>query len=225
VKRFLTLILLIALLSGCSSSSKDTTSSNDPVNVANSNSKKGSKSRVEFKNADGTRTPVNLPGAKNAAMYDPKTGKQIISKGWVDTDDYRAYEGKHLRALTVNQLVLRLRNASAKETSLIVEEAKSRRVKGVKVLAQVLNDERQAVFPKGREYWWYEKKDADAETIELRVYAAFTLQFITNQYPSGVVMKMFDDRLIFAAKGQYAVVKDDVAKVWKKWWEQSKNDY
>jgi len=212
---------MAGFLWSCSSSTETTVK--EPKRTRSAGS--GTKSRVEFKNADGTRTPVNLPGSKKATMYDPKTGKQIISDGWVETSKYSPYAGKHLRKLSNDQLAQRLKSASAKETSLIIEELKSRREKGMKVLALILSDNRKTVFPKGREYWWYEKKGEDAEAIELRVYAAFTMQFITNRYPSGVVMKMFEDRLIFAAKGKYAVVKDDVVKVWQEWWRGAKNDY
>lgn len=223
MKSYLLFLFTLMFLWSCSSSTETPKVSSNEETVQNSRMQ--SKSRVEFRNADGTVTPVKFPGSHQAAMVDPKTGKQIISDGWVDSSNYSPYAGKHLRELSEDELAGRIKTASAQETSLIIEELKSRREKGVKGLVLILSDTRKTVFPKGREYWWYEKKGADAEAIELRVYAAFTLQFITNKYPSGVVMKMFDDRLIFAAKGKFAVVKEDVAKVWLQWWEQAKNDY
>ena len=224
MKRLLILSLTVAFFAGCSSSSKP--AAQTPVQQqVNSSKQSNARSRVEIKNADGSTTPVKLPGSKQTLIYDPKTGKKVLSDGWVDARKDSGTAGRYLQKLSADELIKKLRTASALEASLIIEEAKSRKSKGVKVLAHILSDSRKTVFMKGREYWWYEKKGVEAEAIELRVYAAFTLQYVTRQYPESMVMNMSQDRLIFAVKGKYAVVKDDVVKVWSKWWEQAKNDY
>ena len=182
------------------------------------------KSRVEMKNDDGSVTAVNLPGSENTVIVDPRTGKKFKSEGWVDPTKI-GISGRHLRSLTQVQLAGRSKEVSAREATLIVEELRSRREKGIKGLASMISDSRKAVFQKGREYWWYEKKGVPAEEIEIGIYAAYALQFTLKEFPSGVVMDMTKERMFYAVKDNYAVVKADLRKVWLEWWSSAANDY
>lgn len=222
VKRLYLLLTFLFFLGACSSQS-DKKTSKDPIKSSELPTRL--KSRVEIKNDDGSVSAVNLPGSKSTVIYDPKTGKRFKSDGWVDPTKYESVAGKHLRKLSSTELISLSKDASAREVTLIIEELRSRREKGVSGLAAILDDNRKAVFKKGREYWWYEKKSEPAEDIELRVYAAYALQFTLRKFPSGVVMDMTKDRMFYAVKDQYAVVKEDLIKVWKEWWSQAKNDY
>ena len=222
-------VLLIAVLifAGACSSSKPAASHSESVSKKKVDISKlptRMKSRVEMKNADGSVTPVNLPGSHSRTYIDPETGKKYQSPGWVDPTR-KTLAGKHLRKFSSEELGNRAAKVSAREATLIIEELRSRREKGIVGLVKLLNDDRKAVFERGKEYWWYEKKDEPAEAIELRVYAAYALQFTLRTYPSGVYMDMTTERMLYAVKDKFAVVKDDVIKVWTNWWSKAKNDY
>ena len=222
MKRVYLLLTCIIFVGACSSNN-ETKMPDGPIKSSELPTRL--KSRVEMRNDDGTVTAVNLPGSRSTVILDPKTGKRFKSDGWVDPTKYKGIEGKHLRDLPTSELATRSERVSPREATLIIEELRSRREKGVSGLIHMLDDSRSAVFLKCREYWWYEKKDVPAEDIELRVYAAYALQFTLKKYPSGVVMDMTEDRMFYAVKNKYAVVKDDLVKVWKEWWRTAQNDY
>lgn len=219
----ITVLLFVCLIfAGCSSApepaKKDTSKVQQPTTIVRSN--------VGIKNPDGSITSQMVPGAQDRIIVDPKTGKKYVSKGWVDAKNGSLKLGKHLRTLSNDQLKSKLGDASPFETTLIIEEFKSRGPKSISGLAMILEDKRKAVFPRGREYWWYEKKGEPGEAVELRVFAALTIQFVSGGIrPEGIVMDMTKDRLIYAQKGQFAVVKEDLMKVWVEWWNKNKVDF
>lgn len=221
VKITVLLFVFLILIAGCSSSpepaEKNTSKVQQPTTIVRSN--------VGIKNPDGSITSQMVPGAEDRIIVDPKTGKKYVSKGWVDAKNGSLKLGKHLRSLSVEQLKSKLSGASPFETTLIIEEFKSRGAKSISGLAMILEDNRKAVFPKGREYWWYEKKGEPGEAVELRVFAALTIQFVSGVRPDGVLMDMTKDRLIYAIKSKHAVVKEDLMKVWIEWWNKNKVDY
>ncbi len=183
------------------------------------------KSRVEYKNADGTITPLVTEGSKSTTIIDPKTGKKFHSEGWVDATKAAPELATQYQKLTNDEIQTKLANASPKETVLMIEILKSRNARAIKALASLLTDSRQAEFFKGREYWWYEKKGADPEIVEIRIYAALAIHFITAATPQNTIITMTDDKLIYATKDNFAINKEDLAKVWLKWWNDNKTDY
>ena len=222
VNKFYVLLAVTFFLGACASK-KESGMPDGPIKVHELPTRM--KSRVEIKNADGSVSAVNLPGSKESIIIDPKTGKKYKSQGWVDPTKTPGVSGKHLRSLTQVQLASKSKEVGPREATLIVEELRSRREKGVRGLASMLSDSRKAVFPRGREYWWYEKKGTPAEEIEIGIYAAYALQFTLKEFPSGVVMDMTKDRMFYAVKDKYAVVKQDLKKVWLEWWSKAANDY
>ena len=130
-----------------------------------------------------------------------------------------------MRGLGAKDLASRSKEVSAREATLIIEELRSRREKGVPGLARMLNDKRKAVFTNSQAYWWYEEKGKPAEEVEIGVYAAYALQFTLKVYPSNVFINMTDERMFYAVKGKYAVVKEDLRKVWIEWWSTAQNEY
>ena len=184
------------------------------------------KSRVEIEDEKGNMKPVVTPGSKNVTVIDPLTGKKFQTKGWIDPTKDNLTPGSHLKKLNFDQLYEKAGKCTPSEAILIVDEIRSRKSElGVKTLARFLSDSRVGVFSNKRKYWWYEKK-GDYEELEIRTYAAFALQNHTKGAPYGVVIVMnHDKKLLYAVRDKFAVVKDDVNKVWKAWWLSSRKDY
>ena len=184
------------------------------------------KSRVEIKDEQGNLEPVIQQGSKTVTVVDPLTGKTYETKGWVDAIQNNRTKGDHLKKLNFDQLFKRAGNCSPSEAVLIIDEVRSRRdIKGVKVMARFLNDRRKTIFNDRDQYWWYEKK-GDAEELEVRIYAALALQFQLKQAPKAVLIFVdYEQNLCYAIKDRFAVVKDDVAMVWLRWWQDNRADY
>jgi hypothetical protein len=180
--------------------------------------------QVLIEGDDGVRRPVKMTGSHERTIYDSETRKTSRSGGWIDLDT-GGRPGKYLVNKSVKELVGLSKKASAREATLIIDELLVRKESSVPALANFLTDSRPAAFVKNRDYWWYEKKGVSPEIVELRIYAAFALQKKVSTRPQGVILSLTKENMFFATKEGYAVVKEDVAKVWIKWWEQAKNDY
>ncbi|MCM8535903.1 MAG: hypothetical protein NE334_08205 [Lentisphaeraceae bacterium] len=228
MKYILTTFLLLGLVS-CSSSSKDDKHEKFKKSAQNKKDqpqkvgKTKFKSQVMYVDENGVRKPVNLKGSEVKTLYDPQTGKPVKSGGWVDLSSSRP--GKYLEGKSISELKLLSENASPHEATLIIEELLVRKDGAISVLAAFLNDSRTAVFSKNREHWWYEAKNKPAEMVELRIYAAFTLQQKVGLNPRAVTITMTKDKMFVGVRNGFAVVKEDVAKVWQEWWQKSMKDY
>lgn len=228
MKYILTTFLLLGLVS-CSSSSKSDKyekmkkAAQETKEEPAKEGKKKFKSQVMYVDENGVRRPVNLKGSEVKTLYDPQTGKPMKSGGWVDVSSARP--GKYLGDKTISELSILCDSASPHEATLLIEELLARKTGGIPLLAKFLTDERAAFFPKHREYWWYQEKNKPAEVVEIRIYAAFTLQQKLGVNPRAVAITMTKDRMFVGVRNSFAVVKEDVAKVWLEWWDKSKQDY
>ena len=125
----------------------------------------------------------------------------------------------------MKELIALKEQSSPYQLTLIIDEFLVRKESSIPALASFLNENRMAVFQKDRQYWWYEKKNQAAEPVSLSIYAAYAIQKKTFAMPSGVRIGMTKDRMFYAVKDGFAVIKEDVQKVYKEWWSQAKNDY
>lgn len=182
------------------------------------------KAAVYKRDKHGKLVQVEVEGSTTVTFRDPKTGIETKERNWVDARKHNPRPGKHLRPLTISNLEKRLQGASAKETTLIITELTARGPRAVQVLASLLLDNRKAVFAK-QGYSWYERHNLPAEEIEIRIYAAYTMQHITKAQPASVRMFLTKEKVYYATKGKYAVNKHDLAKAWIRWWNKFKNDY
>ena len=212
------LLLFIAVFSSCSSKQK-------PINALTLDY--NYKSRVQIEDKDGKLQTVKYPGSKSINILDPKTGQQYKSAGWLDPTTYNQTPGSHLKKLSNNELFLKAKRCTRYEAVLIIDEVRSRRkATGVKVLAHFLMDKRLALFSKKRNYWWYEEKGKDYETVEVRTYSAFALQEYLKEYPLGLALLInHDEYLFYGVKNRFAVSKEDVCKIWLNWWKKNQKDY
>ena len=232
---FLLFTLLTSLVS-CSSSNK---SGDMPDKIHALALPFKHKARVEVEGADGSLKAVRVPGSTSATYLDPLTGKRLKTEGWVDPTKYNQTPGSHLKKLSNDELFRKAKTCTSAEAVYIIDEVRARRKEsGIKVLIAFLGDTRPAGFSTERQYWWYEKKNAPYQKIEVRTYAAFTLQVMLRLFPSQVrVFIDYNDKLLYAVRNEFkiidgesinnrfAVVKDDLVKVWLQWWEKNKSKY
>ena len=180
--------------------------------------------RVFHKSRKGDLVPVDVPGMISAEFVDHRTGKTYRRKGWVDATKINRREGRELVKLTLGQLSARLKNATPRETTLIVRELSARDVSAVPLLSTLLRDKNTAVFSKNQGYYWYENKD-ETETVEVRIFAAYGIQQLSGTGPQGVKLSLTKDNVFFATKEKYAVKKDELAAAWLMWWAANSKDY
>ena len=166
----------------------------------------------------------------------PQSGSELwralTTKGvWYRMND-REEKLRNLLKKTPEQLGGLLNGKSAEETTLIVAALSEKGYPAIKYLARVLTDKRAAVFAEGSELYWYEKKNQPPEELELRIYAALHINKIATVKAFGVrffLHHINTDKgiaeILYAAKGDYAVNKDDVSKNWIKWWDLNKEHY
>ena len=222
--------LVILFLNSCSSSSSlkpevaEKAPPSKPKQKAKDSGKKRYKSQVTFEDEKGNKINPNVDKGEKKITYDLKDKKLRQTGGWLDIGAGER-PGKYLQRKSVNELIQLKAKSSPYQLTLIIEELLVRKESSIPALATFLDDDRLAVFEKGREYWWYQKKNQPAEPVNLAVYAAYTIQRKTSVKPSGVIIGLTKDRMFYAVNDGFAVVKEDLQKVWKEWWRQAKNDY
>ena len=225
--KYLLLVFLSIALFSCSSSSssdRDQPMAKKKNSGAQGKATKKFKSQVMVEGEDGVSRPVDLAGSRKKTFYDHATKKSTTSAGWVEMQN-PSRPGKFLMGKTVRELLGLARKATPREATLIIDELLVRKESSIPALVTFLDDSRPASFQRGREYWWYEKKGKESEMVELRIYATFAHKQKISARPQGMNLVLTKDRLIYAIKDRFAVVKDDVVKLWKEWWEQARNDY
>ena len=197
---------------------KQTTKSED-------SQKKRYKSQIIIENEKGQKVNPNTKKGEEKVLYDHKERTYKKSGGWIDIDEGQR-PGKYLQGKSVKEILSLKSESSPYELTLIIEELLVRKeLSSISAIASFLGDQRFAAFQKGREYWWYEKKNQPPEPVSLAVYAAYALQKKVPAQPSGVTLGLTKDRIFYAVKDGFAVVKEDVQKVWQAWWSKAENDY
>ncbi|MCH2206991.1 MAG: hypothetical protein MK132_14135 [Lentisphaerales bacterium] len=176
-------------------------------------------------NEKGQKVNPNWKKGEEKVLYDHKKRTFNKSGGWIDVAEGGGRLETFFKEKSVKELLTLKSKASRHELTLIIEELLVRKESSIPALASFLSDQRLAVFQKGREYWWYEKKNQPPEPVSIAVYAAYALQKKVPVQPSGVTLGLTKDRMFYAVKGGFAVVKDDVQRVWKEWWSKAENDY
>jgi hypothetical protein len=143
-----------------------------------------------------------------------------------------AAELKRLSLKSAEQLGNDLDGASASQATLIIAALAQKGFTAVAQLAKVLKDTRKAEFSNDVYMFWYETKNKPPEEVELRVFAALQMEKLSTVQAYGVRFffhKMTTNKgieeVLYAAQGSYAVSKDDVCKIWLKWWDKNKNDF
>ncbi|MCM8532333.1 MAG: hypothetical protein NE330_14315, partial [Lentisphaeraceae bacterium] len=164
-----------------------------------------------------------------------KSGFQEIflkEKSWYKMND-RAKEVRRYRSLDKSQLEAALKGADEGTTTLLIQVFELKGVSAVSLLASLLEDTRKTEFGEADQMYWYQEKNRPAENLEIRTFAAYSLSKLLRTYPSGV--KFFFHKLetsdkgkvdvLYAAQGDYAVNKEDVAKAWLAWWDKFHTDF
>ena len=216
--KFSALFFCLLMAVACSSNTPKSESKEDV------NSFKPKYVQVFHKSRQGKLTPVDVPGMTSAEFIDHRTGKTYRRKGWLDATKINRREGRELAKLTLTQLAERLKNASARETTLIAQELVARDGSSLPLLASLLRDKDPAEFAKNQGFYWYENKD-DIEDVEIRTFVAYGMQQLSGVGPLGVKLSLTKDRVFFATKETYAIKKDELAAEWLMWWAANNKDY
>jgi hypothetical protein len=158
------------------------------------------------------------------------TGKKEGQAWYKMVDD--AAELRRLSVKSAKELGDKLNGASASQTTLIIAALAEKGFTAVEQLAKVLKDTRKAEFSNDVSMFWYEEKNKPPEEVELRVFAALQMEKLSTIQAYGVRFffhKMTTNKgieeVLYAAQGSYAVNKDDVCKIWIKWWDKNKTDF
>ena len=219
-----TLVFFSCSSSNSSSQSKSANLIKKSVSDQKNSAVKKYKTQVIVENEDGQKVNQYKKTGEKKIMFDHKQRKYVESGGWVESHGSKT-PGEYLREKSIPELLQIKKTANNFQLTLIIDELLIRKRAGIPALATFLDDTRLAAFPKGREYWWYQKKGKEAEPVSLAVYAAYAIQRKTSAQPKGVKLVLTNDRMFYAIKDGYAVVKEDVQKVWKQWWSLAENDY